>query len=352
MSAYRSLIDTQQLLLRWPGLQLLVESPHKGPLFLRVGLQVPLAQATHAKSQGMQPLAHPFPAILDPKAGVDEVPYQFRGPEAHVVACLARTVANGFLHLRQLFLAESRRASRNGRPFQTGKATSVKCMHPAPHRLFFPIQPLGNFRARLTIHQEHNAVVPLAQPDIMRPPKGGPHRLTSDSSVRDSQHRQALLLHGVLSSVIPSGPETGFLFLDYCSSLRLAETEIGGLSRRHTQGCRGLRSAAIWHQRRHTVKGLTALKHSAQKSSISPAKGFLVGSLQQPCLLLTCEERGDFPVRYRKPLWLSSHKPRNMDGKRGGKKPIRCPLPTLGHSRSTSLLCKPLPRVVDQHFSL
>jgi hypothetical protein len=69
MSAYRSLIDTQQLLLRWPGLQLLVESPHKGPLFLRVGLQVPVAQATHAKSQEQAAPGAPVPGNTRPQNG-------------------------------------------------------------------------------------------------------------------------------------------------------------------------------------------------------------------------------------------------------------------------------------------
>jgi hypothetical protein len=85
-------------------------------------------------------------------------------------------------------------------------------MHPTPNRLLLPIQALGNFGARFAIHQEQNTMVSLAQPDIMRPAKGGPHLLAGDGSVGDRQHRQALL-HGVFSSGIPPGLENWVSFL-------------------------------------------------------------------------------------------------------------------------------------------
>jgi hypothetical protein len=64
----------------------------------------------------------------------------------------------------------------------------VEGMHPAPHGVLVAVQPLGNLGTAPAIHQQQNAVVPLAEPDIMCPPKGTPDLIACDGGIGNRHH--------------------------------------------------------------------------------------------------------------------------------------------------------------------
>src|SRR5687768_2428706 len=152
-----------------------------------------MAQPPQAKPQGMQQLPHPFPAILDTKAGIDEVPGQFGGPHTGMTAHGPGTLAHRLLELRALLRRESRGAPWTRRPLQPWQPGLVERPHPTANSLLVPIEPLGNLGTALAIHQEQNTVIALPQPHIRRAAKGGPHVLTRHGRMRHAQHIQALL---------------------------------------------------------------------------------------------------------------------------------------------------------------
>jgi hypothetical protein len=206
MAADCGLIDTEQLAVLRPRREQHVPLCQKGRLFLRGGLQVTVAHPTLAQPQGMQDLAHPLPAVLHAITGGEKVLPQRGAPQTHIVAPLPWTPADDLLALRPLLSRQSGWAPWERGVFQPWQTCRVEGRHPSANRLCIPIQPAGNLGATPPVHQEHNAVGPVPQSDLMGVPKGGPHRVARDGSVRDGQHLQTLP-RGVLDSVIPPGSE-------------------------------------------------------------------------------------------------------------------------------------------------
>src|SRR5262249_50532492 len=130
--------------------------------------QVTMAQPPQAKPQGMPQLPHPFPAILDTKAGRDEVPDHFGGPHTGVIAHGPGALAPRLLELRALRSRESSGAPWTRRPFQPWQPGRVERRHPTANGLLVAIEPLGNLGTALAIHQEQNTVIALPQPHIRR----------------------------------------------------------------------------------------------------------------------------------------------------------------------------------------
>ena len=73
-------IHKEQLPLLRPVLQQRLQLSLKGRLLLGLGLQVAVAPPAQAKPQLVPQLADPLPAVLQPKAGGDEVPDPRGGP--------------------------------------------------------------------------------------------------------------------------------------------------------------------------------------------------------------------------------------------------------------------------------
>ena len=94
MAAYSRLIDKDQLPVLRPAHHQLLQLSYKSRLLLGFGLQVAVAQSTQAESQLMQQLPYSLTAVLDAKAGRDEVADQLGRPHTPVIARLARAAAD------------------------------------------------------------------------------------------------------------------------------------------------------------------------------------------------------------------------------------------------------------------
>jgi hypothetical protein len=91
-----------------------------------------------------------------------------------VIARLPRTAADGFLDLRPLLRGESCRPPGDRGPLQAWQPGFVTGVHPSANGLLIPIQLWRHLGTAPAIHQQHNAVIPLVQPNIMGAAKG-PH---------------------------------------------------------------------------------------------------------------------------------------------------------------------------------
>src|SRR5262245_19855688 len=98
-------------------------------------------QAAQAKSQRVQQLSDPLPAVLDAKSGMDEVLDQFGRPQVHVIARPPGTAADSLFALRPLFRGESRGASRDPLALRPLESLMVEGMYPAPHGVLVAVQP-------------------------------------------------------------------------------------------------------------------------------------------------------------------------------------------------------------------
>jgi hypothetical protein len=130
MATPRRVVHNAQLPGLWPVLQPRLQRTRKGPLRLRRGLQVAVAQPAPAKSPRMQQLAPPLPAVRPPEAGLDEVPDPRGGPQGHVGARPPRTVADRVCDLRPWRCRESRRAPRDRGPLQPAQPGLMARVHP------------------------------------------------------------------------------------------------------------------------------------------------------------------------------------------------------------------------------
>jgi rhodanese-related sulfurtransferase len=202
--AHGRLIDKDQLPLLGPVQQPRLPLGHKRRLRLGFGLQVAVAQPAHTKPQRVHHLPPPLSAVLETTAGSDEMADHLGRPHTQVIARLPGTAADRLFALRPFVQGESRGAPRDQLTLQALAPPLVEGMDPAPHRGRVPIQPLRHLGTALALHQQQNAVVPLAQSYIVRPAKGSPYLISCDSGMRNRQQAQALRAQ-TLRAVISQG---------------------------------------------------------------------------------------------------------------------------------------------------
>ena len=135
-------------------LQQKVEIGDKRGLLLGVGFEMTMPQASLAKAQLVQQLAHPFTTASNPTAGIEDVFEQFSRPTAYVVANPVGTLTNHLREGRVINRVQSRRTTWNGGALQAHKTLVVDRMYPKANGFLIMVQALGNLGTGIAIKEQ------------------------------------------------------------------------------------------------------------------------------------------------------------------------------------------------------
>ena len=142
MTPHGGFIDKEQFPLIGPVLKQHVQIDYKGRLFLGIGSQMAVTQASLTNSKFAQQLAYPLATVLDPAVGKEKVLEQLGGPKTHRVADLAWALPQHLLERGTIDRVPLRRTARNRRTLQALKFLVIERVYAEANGVFIAVQVL------------------------------------------------------------------------------------------------------------------------------------------------------------------------------------------------------------------